>query len=67
VFGHVPNGPVQLRLLDITGRLLWEQSGVRSDGSRIHLGISGATLAPGVYLLEVRSSTGVETQRILHE
>jgi len=67
VFGHVPNGPVQLRLLDITGRLLWQQSGVRSDGSRIHLGISGATLAPGVYLLEVRSSIGVETQRILHE
>ncbi|HVU94938.1 MAG TPA: zinc-dependent metalloprotease [Puia sp.] len=67
VFGHVPDGPVRVRILDITGRLLWQRSGVQSDGSRAHLGIDGATLAPGIYILEVRSTTGVETQRILHE
>lgn len=65
VFGHVPTGPVQFRLFDITGRQLWQQAGVQSEGSRLHLGISGSTLAPGVYLLEVRSSTGVETQRVI--
>jgi len=67
VFGHVPAGPVQLRLLDITGRQLWQQSAVQSEGSRLHLGLSGSTLAVGIYLLEVHSSSGVETQRILHQ
>lgn len=65
VFGHVPTGPVQLRVLDITGRRLWQQAGVQSDGTHIHLGISGSTLAPGVYLLEVHSATGIETQRVI--
>jgi hypothetical protein len=67
VFGHVPTGPVQVRLLDITGRALWQQSAIQSEGNRLHLGIPGANLAPGVYLLEVHSATGVETQRLLHQ
>lgn len=67
VFGHVPTAPVQVRLLDITGRQLWQQAGVQSEGSRLHLGISGTTLARGIYLLEVHSATGVETQRLLHQ
>jgi len=65
LFGHVPNEPVQIRLLDITGRPLWRQTAVQSDGARLHLGISGSTLAPGVYLLEVHTSTGVEIQRVI--
>ena len=65
LFGHLPNEPIQIRLLDITGRPLWRQTAVQSDGARLHLGISGASLSAGVYFLEVRSSTGVETQRVI--
>ena len=65
VFGHVPAGPVQLRLLDITGRQLWKRSVVQSDGARLRLDLGATDLAPGVYLLEVRSSTGVGIQRII--
>ncbi|HEY4336669.1 MAG TPA: zinc-dependent metalloprotease [Puia sp.] len=65
VFGHVPTGPVQIRVLDITGRQLWRQSAVQSDGGRLQLGLSAASLAPGVYLLEVRSAAGAEIQRVI--
>ncbi|HEY4109409.1 zinc-dependent metalloprotease [Puia sp.] len=64
-FGHVPAGSIQIRVLDITGRELWRQTSARYDGNRIHVGLSGTRLASGVYLLEVRSATGTETQRII--
>ncbi|GGB15260.1 zinc-dependent metalloprotease [Puia dinghuensis] len=65
LFSHVQPGPVEIRLLDITGRELLRQSGVQSDGSRLHLDLSGSRLASGVYLLQVNSTTGTHIQRVI--
>ncbi|HLZ86301.1 MAG TPA: T9SS type A sorting domain-containing protein, partial [Puia sp.] len=65
VFSHVPTGPVQIRLLDITGRELLRQAGTQSSGARLHLDFSGSSLTAGVYLLEVRSATGTQIQRVI--
>lgn len=63
VFGQVQTGKIRVRLLDATGRELVQTSGVQSTGSHLHLALPG--LSAGVYLLEVRSDTGTQIQRVL--
>jgi hypothetical protein len=65
VFGHVPTGPVVIRVLDIAGRQLWRQSAVQGEGVALLLGLPATSLAAGIYLLEVRSASGTETQRVI--
>jgi hypothetical protein len=67
LFGHVPTEKVQIRLLDIAGRELWRQTGIQSDGSRLHVGLSGSSLSAGVYLLEVLSNSGIRIQRVIRK
>jgi hypothetical protein len=65
IFHNTPANILQVRLLDITGRELWRQVNAQADGNRLHLGVDGTHLAAGIYLVEVRSATGVEIQRVI--
>jgi hypothetical protein len=65
VFGQVPAGKVQLRLLDITGRELLRQSGSASAGGRFHIDLSGTALSAGVYLLEARFDNKTQIEKLI--
>ncbi len=67
LFGHVRTEKVQVRLLNIAGQELWRQTGIQSDGSRLHIGLSGASLSAGIYLLEVLSGSGTTIQRVVRK
>jgi hypothetical protein len=52
-FEKVPQGPVSIRLSDMTGRQLFRSERSVSGTSRMTLDLSGYSIARGVYLLEV--------------
>jgi hypothetical protein len=56
-FATPPNGPVQVRLLDVTGRLLYSASTVLgNDQLRYRVPVSGLALPQGFYVLDIRTS-----------
>ncbi|HEY4064837.1 MAG TPA: zinc-dependent metalloprotease [Puia sp.] len=65
VFGQIPPGNVQIRLMDMAGRELLRQTGTGSAGSRLHIGLSGASLSAGVYLLEVRFNNQTQVVKVI--
>jgi hypothetical protein len=65
VFGQILPGNVQIRLMDMAGRELLRQAGTGSAGSRLHIGLSGASLSAGVYLLEVRFNNQTQVVKVI--
>ncbi|HVS98542.1 MAG TPA: zinc-dependent metalloprotease [Puia sp.] len=65
VFGQAPAGAISIRLLDLTGRELWQGTGMPSGGNRLHIRLPGPSLSAGVYLLEVTTDTGTQIEKIL--
>lgn len=65
VFGQIPVGKVQLRLLDVAGRELLRQSATYSGNKRIHFALPASSLTAGVYFLEVRFNNTVQVQRLI--
>ena len=65
VFGRVPAGRVEIKLLDMAGRTLLTQSADPSGGSRLRVNLSGASISAGIYLLELRFNNNVYVQKLL--
>jgi len=65
LFSQPPAGNIAIRLLDITGRQLWQGTGMPSGGNRLHIGFSGTPLSAGVYLLQITSGSGTQFQKIM--
>ena len=65
IFTQAPAGAIQIRLLDITGRVLWRQTNAPVSGTRLHLNLPGTSLTAGVYLLEVNTGNNSYIQRVL--
>jgi len=65
VFGQLPTGTVNIRLLDRTGRELLSRPGQPSGGSRMRIDLSGTSLSAGIYLLEVRFNNSVQVEKLL--
>jgi len=64
-FGRITTGKVKVRLLDITGKLLLQQAGGQAGLSRIRIDLSGISISPGVYLLEVGFNGEVHTEKVI--
>ncbi len=67
LFGQIPAGNVQIRLLDLTGREILRQSAMQSSGSHLHIDVSPASLSAGVYLLEARFAGQVLVQKVMKQ
>jgi hypothetical protein len=65
VFGQTPVGPVNIRLLDMTGRELLSRPGVAANGNRMRIDISGSSISAGIYLLELRFNNSVHVEKLL--
>jgi hypothetical protein len=64
LFGHVPEGNLRIRLLDMTGKELLRQS-AEQHGNLLHIDLSGRGLSAGAYLLEIRSNNGTWVEKLL--
>ena len=67
VFGQTPVGPVNIRLLDMTGRELLSRPGVASAGSRMRIDLSGTSISAGIYLLELRCNNSIHVEKLLKQ
>jgi hypothetical protein len=67
VFGQIPVGKVNIRLLDATGKELLRQTGTQPAYGRMHISLTGRSLAAGVYLLEVGYNGEIHTEKILKQ
>jgi hypothetical protein len=65
LFGPVPVGPVNARLLDITGAELIRQSSIQGGLSHMRIDLSNTHLSPGVYLLELNFNGTIYTRKVL--
>jgi hypothetical protein len=65
IFGQTLEGKTSIRLLDMTGKMLFRQDNTAAGQDHIHLDLSGLNLASGLYLLEVRTNNNVYVQKVL--
>jgi hypothetical protein len=66
-FGLLPLGKINIRLLDVTGKELLRQSGTQSAPGRMHIDLSGRSLAAGVYLLELGYNGQIYTEKVIRK
>jgi hypothetical protein len=60
-------GPAQLRLTDISGKILWRSQVALVAGVNTYTLPSAATLAKGIYLLSVSGGQMMETVKVVKE
>jgi hypothetical protein len=56
-------GEVQLSLFDVTGKLMWQDNPVMVNGNFTGT-ISADGLAKGIYMLRIKTSTGMENRKL---
>ena len=66
-FDKAPAGRVGVRLLDVTGRELYQQQKESSGLNRIPVDLSGTKLSAGIYLLELRYNNEIHVERVIKE
>jgi hypothetical protein len=66
-FTQAPVGNVIVRLLDATGKELIRQAAPVAGPGRIHIDLSGRSIAAGIYLLEINFNRQSHTEKIVRE
>jgi trimeric autotransporter adhesin len=67
LFTQAPLGKVHVRLLDVTGKELMRQVATVGGAGRMHIDLSGKSIAGGIYLLEVEFNGQVHMEKLVKE
>ncbi len=66
-FNKTVNSPVQIRLLDVTGRELLHSTNEVTRLNKMHLDFSKQNLSAGIYLLEVSFNNEKHIERVVKQ
>ena len=66
-FQKIPNGKLEVRLIDLTGREVFRKSNLTTSIPRLRIDLSGKPLSNGIYFIEVSTNGEKHVQKLLKQ